>query len=96
MAADDSKAHLWASVQALMRQRYGEENLNRLARDVRVGPATASRPKAQPATAQKIQRFLQILFRMRLRKHSECGMIQPCQRKRGTGSKGSTSSRHGH
>ena len=47
MAADDSKAHLWASVQALMRQRYGEENLNRLARDVRVGPATASRLKAK-------------------------------------------------
>ena len=31
MAAGDSKAYLWVPVQALMRQRYGEENLNRLA-----------------------------------------------------------------
>ena len=31
MAAGDSKAYLRVPVQALMRQRYGEENLNRLA-----------------------------------------------------------------
>lgn len=47
MPAAESKANLWASVQALMRKRFGEENLNRLAREVKVGPATASRLKAQ-------------------------------------------------
>ena len=31
MAAGDSKAYLRVPVEALMRQRYGEENLNRLA-----------------------------------------------------------------
>ncbi len=47
MAAGESKTTLWASVQALMRKRFGEENLNRLAREVKFGPATASRLKAQ-------------------------------------------------
>lgn len=31
---------LWANVRALMLQRYGEENINRLAREAKIGPAT--------------------------------------------------------
>lgn len=31
---------LWANVRALMVQRYGEENITRLARDAKIGPAT--------------------------------------------------------
>lgn len=49
MQADhiDSKAVLWASVLALMVKNYGRENLNRLAREAKIGPGTASRLKAQ-------------------------------------------------
>ncbi len=36
---------LWANVRALMINRYGEENLNRLAREAKLGPGTASRIK---------------------------------------------------
>ena len=43
--AEPSKALLWRNVAALMRKRYGSENLNRLARDAKIGPATASRIK---------------------------------------------------
>lgn len=43
----DSKAVLWASVLALMHKNYGRENLNRLAREAKIGPGTASRLKAQ-------------------------------------------------
>lgn len=43
----DSKAVLWASVLALMVKNYGRENLNRLAREAKIGPGTASRLKAQ-------------------------------------------------
>lgn len=47
MATIESKTLLWTSVQGLMRARYGGENLNRLARDAKIGPASASRLKAQ-------------------------------------------------
>jgi hypothetical protein len=49
MQADhiDSKAVLWASVLALMVKNYGRENLNRLAREAKIGPGTATRLKAQ-------------------------------------------------
>ncbi len=43
----DSRAALWLSVSALMREHYGRENLNRLARETKVGPGTAARIKAQ-------------------------------------------------
>lgn len=47
MQVSNSKPALWAAVLALMEKHYGQENLNRLARDVKIGPATASRLKAQ-------------------------------------------------
>lgn len=47
MAQNDSKASLWAAVQALMNKRYGRENLNQLARDAKVGNGTAMRLKTQ-------------------------------------------------
>jgi hypothetical protein len=43
----DTKAVLWQSVGRLMEKHYGAENLNRLARDAGVGPATSSRLKKQ-------------------------------------------------
>lgn len=39
------KMVLWANVRALMLNRYGEENINRLARDAKLGPATVQRIK---------------------------------------------------
>jgi hypothetical protein len=39
------KTILWKNVSALMRRDWGTENINRLARDVRVSPATISRIK---------------------------------------------------
>lgn len=42
-----TKHVLWANVAALMRHRYGHENLTRLATDCKIGPGTASRIKAQ-------------------------------------------------
>lgn len=41
----DSKRVLWRSVSALMKKHYGGENLTRLAKDCKIGPATASRMK---------------------------------------------------
>lgn len=41
----DSKAVLWRSVEALMRKHYGKENLTRLSKECKFGPATASRLK---------------------------------------------------
>ncbi len=46
MGREDSRVTLWANVQTLMRHRYGRENLTRLARDCKFGPATSSRLKA--------------------------------------------------
>ena len=43
----NSKAALWAAVQALMQERYGKDNLFQLAKDVPVGLGSASRLKAQ-------------------------------------------------
>lgn len=43
----DSRAALWLSVSALMREHYGRENLNKLARETKVGPGTAARIKEQ-------------------------------------------------
>lgn len=43
----DSREVLWASVSALMKKHYGRENLTQLAKDCKIGPATASRMKAK-------------------------------------------------
>lgn len=43
----DSKAALWASVQALMLQHYGKENLQRFSRDTKIGIATVGRIRDQ-------------------------------------------------
>lgn len=42
---------LWNNVKALMDHHYGEENLNRLAREAKFGPGTASRIKEQKTSA---------------------------------------------
>lgn len=47
MSAIDSRRVLWASVSALMRHHWERENLNRLAREAGIGPATCVRLKAQ-------------------------------------------------
>lgn len=47
MKVNNSKPALWAAVTALMNKHYGGENLNRLAREAKIGPATSSRMKAQ-------------------------------------------------
>lgn len=41
----DSRKILWQSVSSLMRKHYGGENLTRLAKECKFGPATASRLK---------------------------------------------------
>ncbi len=43
----NSNAALWSSVLAIMKQRYGEENISRFAKDVGVGLATVTRIKEQ-------------------------------------------------
>lgn len=43
--AEDIRATLWTNVRALMVKTYGNENLNRLAREAKIGPATAQRIK---------------------------------------------------
>ena len=43
----DSRVVVWASVSALMRKHWGAENLNRLAREAGIGPATVVRMKEQ-------------------------------------------------
>lgn len=45
MHTDDLKRLMWANVLALMHQRWGGENLTRLAREAGVGPGTATRLK---------------------------------------------------
>lgn len=40
-----TKQILWNNVQALMQERYGGENLTRLARDTKIGPGTTTRIK---------------------------------------------------
>lgn len=47
MSAIDSRRIVWASISALMLKHWGEENLNRLARAAKVGPATVVRIKGQ-------------------------------------------------
>ena len=47
MSEIDCRQVLWANVSALMRQHWQAENLNRLAREAKVGPATAQRIKGQ-------------------------------------------------
>jgi hypothetical protein len=47
------KKILWENVRALMLVNYGRENLNRLARDTKIGPGSATRIKEQ-RTAVKI------------------------------------------
>lgn len=43
----DSRRVLWASVSALMRHHWERENLNRLAREAGIGPASCVRLKSQ-------------------------------------------------
>ena len=43
----DSRPVLWRNVSALMRKKYGKENLNQLAREAKFGPATSTRIKEQ-------------------------------------------------
>jgi plasmid maintenance system antidote protein VapI len=43
----DTNATLWMNLQALMLKHWGEENINRLARECHVGPATVQRIKDQ-------------------------------------------------
>lgn len=47
MSSIDSRRVLWASVSTLMRHHWGEENLNRLAREAGIGPASCVRLKKQ-------------------------------------------------
>ena len=47
MSGIDSRAVLWANVQALMQHHWKGENINRLAREAGVGPATVDRLKKQ-------------------------------------------------
>lgn len=41
---------LWANVSALMLHHWKEENINRLAREAKIGPATVQRMKDQETT----------------------------------------------
>lgn len=43
----DSRQQLWSNLSALMKLRYGKENLNRLAKDPQVSPGTIFRIKEQ-------------------------------------------------
>ena len=45
MTPSDSKTVLWRNVSALMKKRWGRENLSRLARDAAIGPGSATRIK---------------------------------------------------
>ena len=45
MATGDIKRWLWTNVRELMDQRWGGENLSRLAKEGRLGPGTAQRIK---------------------------------------------------
>lgn len=47
MSQIDTNATLWQNVQALMMKSWGEVNLNRLARECKIGPATVVRIKEQ-------------------------------------------------
>lgn len=47
MSQIDNNATLWTNLQALMVKHWGGENLNRLARECKIGPGTASRIKEQ-------------------------------------------------
>lgn len=40
-----SKVILWQNIVALMRHKYGRENINQLARDAKISPGTVSRIK---------------------------------------------------
>jgi transcriptional regulator with XRE-family HTH domain len=44
---DTMKTVLWDNVRSLMVEKYGEENLNRLARDAKIGVASVARIKEQ-------------------------------------------------
>lgn len=58
---------LWDNVRNLMIDRYGDEgeNLNRLAREAKIGPGTASRIKAK-VTATRISTLQKIATRYNL------------------------------
>jgi hypothetical protein len=44
---ESMKTVLWENVRSLMAEKYGEENLNRLARDAKIGVASVARIKEQ-------------------------------------------------
>jgi hypothetical protein len=47
ISRQDPKQVLWANVHKLMEHRWGQENINRLSRDAKIGPGSASRIKEQ-------------------------------------------------
>jgi hypothetical protein len=47
MKPRDSRVTLWKNVESLMQERWGEVNINRLARECEVGAATVQRIKEQ-------------------------------------------------
>jgi transcriptional regulator with XRE-family HTH domain len=47
MSDTNTRKQLWENVSALMRRRYGGENLTRLAKEAKVGPGSATRLKEQ-------------------------------------------------
>jgi transcriptional regulator with XRE-family HTH domain len=47
MSQIDTNATLWKNISALMVKHWGDENLNRLARECKFGPGTAARIKEQ-------------------------------------------------
>ena len=47
MTALDTRRLLWANVQALMQHHWKKEDLGRLARTAKIGPATCTRIKQQ-------------------------------------------------
>lgn len=53
MATKPLSTVLWENVRALMIQQWGAENLNRLARDAKIGPGSATRIK-EARTAVRI------------------------------------------
>jgi len=47
MSDNNTRTQLWENVSALMRRRYGGENLTRLAKEAKVGPGSATGLKEQ-------------------------------------------------
>jgi transcriptional regulator with XRE-family HTH domain len=65
MSQIDTNATLWLNISALMVKHWGDENLNRLARECKIGPGTAARIKEQKTsvgleTLEKIAHHFQL------------------------------------